>query len=200
MIDWGTVFSKNPEKRKYLLEILPTENYNIKVLSCTIIKESPRYGETDLLAEVQLDACSPDAVENFISSFEEKSFTTLNTHVSDRFFENGIRTVLSGTRVCHHNVKSTGSSPPKQENKDTNCPSQCSFKLKPCKKAGTCKCLCFKIKNCHNHVVDGGDSLKWHNVSKETKDIFIAFHKQKLSVPKAQIEYEKVMIAEHGEE
>ena len=93
MIDWGTVFSKNPEKRKYLLEILPTENYNIKVLSCTIIKESPRYGETDLLAEVQLDACSPDAVENFISSFEEKSFTTLNTHVSDRFFENGIRTV-----------------------------------------------------------------------------------------------------------
>ena len=109
MIDWGTVFSKNPEKRKYLLEILPTENYNIKVLSCTIIKESPRYGETDLLAEGQLDACSPDAFENFISRFEGKSFTTLNTHVSDRFFENGIRTVLSGTRVCHHNVKSTGS-------------------------------------------------------------------------------------------
>ena len=108
--------------------------------------------------------------------------------------------MLSGNRVCHHNVKSAGSSPPKQENKDTNCPSQCSFKLKPCKKAGTCKCLCFKIKNCHNHVVDGGDSLKWHNVSKETKDIFIAFHKQKLLVPKAKIEYEKVMIAEHGEE
>ena len=98
MIDWGTVFSKKPEK-KYLLEILPTENYNIIVLSWMIIKESPRSGETDLLAEVQLDACSPDAVENFISSFEEKSFTTLNTHVSDQFFENGIRTVLSGNPV-----------------------------------------------------------------------------------------------------
>ena len=46
----------------------------------------------------------------------------------------------------------------------------------------------------------GGDSLKWHKVSKETRDAFIAFHKQNLSVPKAQIEYEKVMIAEHGEE
>ena len=33
-----------------------------------------------------------------------------------------------------------------------------------------------------------------------TRNAFIAFHKQKMSVPKAQIEYEKVMIAEHGEE
>ena len=97
-------------------------------------------------------------------------------------------------------MKNTGSSPPKPENKETKCPSQCSFKLKPCKKAGTCECICFKIKNCHNHVVDGGDILKWHNVSKETKNIIIAFHKQKLSVLEAQIDYEKEMIADHGEE
>ena len=123
LIDWGTVLSKNPDKRKYLLEILPIENFNIKVLSCMILKESPRHGETDLLAQVQIDACSPEGVANFISSFEEKSFTTLNF------------------------------------DKDTNCPSECSFKPKPCKKAENCKCLSFSITNCHNHVVDGGDSL-----------------------------------------
>ena len=95
MIDWGTVFSKNPEKRKYLLEILPIENYNIKVLSCMILKESQRHGETDLLAEVQIDACSPDGVENFVSSFEEKSFTPLNKHKTDQFFENGKKNLFS---------------------------------------------------------------------------------------------------------
>ena len=73
MIDWGTVLSKNPEKRKYLLEILPIEKYNIKVLSCMILKESQRHGETDLLAEVQIDACSPVGVENFISSLKRKA-------------------------------------------------------------------------------------------------------------------------------
>ena len=77
LIDWGTVLSKNPDKRKYLLEILPIENFNIKVLSCIILKESPRHGETDLLAQVQIDACSPEGVANFISSFEDKSCTTL---------------------------------------------------------------------------------------------------------------------------
>ena len=157
-----------------------------------ILKESQRHGETDLLAEVQIDACSPVGVENFISSFEEKSFTTLNKNLADRFFENGKKIVLSGTRICHHHVQSKGTSPPKQENKDTNCPSQYSFKLKPCKKAGTCQCLCFKLDNRHNHVVDGGDSLKWQKVSKETKDLLLLFlskscrcQKPKLSMRKS---------------
>ena len=88
-IDWGTVLSKNPDKRKYLLQILPIENFNIKVLSCIILKESPRHGETDLLAQVQIYACSSEGVANFISSFEEKSFTTLNVKKADRIFENG---------------------------------------------------------------------------------------------------------------
>ena len=74
LIDWGTGLSKNPDKRKYLLEILPIENFNIKVLSCMILKESPRHGETDLLAQVQIDACSQESVANFISSFKEKKF------------------------------------------------------------------------------------------------------------------------------
>ena len=58
---------------------------------------------------------------------------------------------------------------------------------------------CTVSKNTHEQFIFLS-GLKWHKVSKETKDAFIAFHKQKLSVPKAQIEYEKVMIAEHGEE
>ena len=200
LIDWGTVLSKNPDKRKYLLQILPIENFNIKVLSCMILKELPRHGETDLLAQVQIDAYSPEVVANLISSFEEKSFTTLNVKKADQIFQNGKKTVFAGTRICQHNVQSKGKSPPRREDKDTNCPSECSFKLKPCKKVENCRCLSFSITNRHNHVVDGGDSLKWHKISEKTRDAFIAFHKQKMSVPKAQIEYEKVMIAEHGEE
>ena len=138
LIDWGTVLSKNPDKRKYLLQILPIENFNIKVLRCMILKELPRHSETDLLAQVQIDACSPEGVANFISSFEEKSFTTLNVKKADQIFQNGKKTVFAGTRICQHNVQSKGKSPPRQEDKDTNCPSECSFKL---------KCLSFSITN-----------------------------------------------------
>ena len=45
-------------------------------------------------------------------------------------------------------------------------------------------------------------AIAWNGTmfQKKINIFFIAFHKQKLSVPKAQIEYEKVMIAKHGEE
>ena len=70
-----------------------------------ILKELPRHGEIDLLAQVQIDACSPEGVANFISSFEEKSFTTLNIKKADRIFKNGKKkTVFGGTRICQHNV------------------------------------------------------------------------------------------------
>ena len=70
----------------------------------------------------------------------------------------------------------------RQEYKDTNCSSECSFKLKPCKKADNCKCLSFSITNRHNHVVDGGKILMWYAVSKETRDVFISFHGQNKNV------------------
>ena len=92
-----------------------------------------------MLAQVQIDAWSPEGVANFISRFEEKSFTTLNVKKADQIFQNGKKkTVFAGTRICQHNVQSKGNSPPRQEDKDTNCPSECSFKL---------KCLSFSITN-----------------------------------------------------
>ena len=69
-----------------------------------ILKESPRHGKTDLLAQVQIDACSPEGVANFISGFEVKSCTTFNVKKADRIFENGKKTVYVGTRICQHNV------------------------------------------------------------------------------------------------
>ena len=72
-----------------------------------------------------------------------------------RSFRTAKKTVFADTRIYQHNVQSKGKSPPRQEDKDTNCPSECSFKL---------KCLSFSITNRHNYVVDDGDSLKWHKV------------------------------------
>ena len=73
MFYWGSVLAKNPDKRKYLMEkknIPDNENYIIKVLSCQILKESDRHGETDLIAEVKINACTPDQVYQFITEFE----------------------------------------------------------------------------------------------------------------------------------
>ena len=71
ILDWGSVLAKNQDKRKYLMEIFPdNENYIIKVLSCQILKESDRHGETDLIAEVKINACTPDQVYQFITEFE----------------------------------------------------------------------------------------------------------------------------------
>ena len=76
---------KTPEKRKYLIQIFPdNENFVFQVLSCQILKESDRHGETDLIAEVKVNACTPDQVYEFIDNFEESSFTTLNINRGDK--------------------------------------------------------------------------------------------------------------------
>ena len=44
MFEWGTVLSKNPGKRNIFKEIFPDNPlYNIQLLSCNILKESPRH-------------------------------------------------------------------------------------------------------------------------------------------------------------
>ena len=195
MFDWGSVLAKTPEKRKYLMEIFPdNKNYIIKVLSCQILKEWDRHGETDLFAEVKVNACTPDKAYQFISEFEEASVTTLSTHRGDKTF-NGPKASLSGVRFCHHNVKETNTknqTNKQEKGKQTNCPSQYNFRLSPCKQAEAeeivvskeekkCKCLCFKVKNIHNHIVQGGESSKWHKVSNETKKLFENYFERKLS-------------------
>ena len=75
-----------------------------QVLSCQILKESDRHGETDLIAEVKVNACTPDKVYELIDNFEESSFTTLNKTRGDRTI-NGPKTAMNGERVCQHNVQ-----------------------------------------------------------------------------------------------
>ena len=105
MFEWGTVLSKNPEKRKFLLEIFPDNPlYNIQVLSCTILKESPRHGETDLVAEVRVNACTTQSVYKFIEEFQDSSFANLNLLESGDRERNGQRTKVNISRKCHHNV------------------------------------------------------------------------------------------------
>ena len=78
-LEWGTVLDKTPKKHSlYLEEVLPSfGGYSAQVRSFTIIKESPRHGETDFEAVLDFN------VYTFIEAFEESSFTSLNLHEED---------------------------------------------------------------------------------------------------------------------
>ena len=105
MFEWGTVLSKTPEKCKFLLEIFPDNPfYKIQVLSCIILKESPRHGETDLVAEVRVDACTAESVYRFIEEFEDSSFVNLNLLQKWDQEINGPQTKVNISRKCQHNV------------------------------------------------------------------------------------------------
>ena len=91
--------------------------YNIQVLSCNNLKESPRHGETDLVAEVRVDACNTPSVYRFIKEFEVSSFVNLNLlQKGDPSFVNlnvlqkgeqeikNPQTKFNISRKCQHNV------------------------------------------------------------------------------------------------
>ena len=105
MFEWGTVLSKTPEKRKFLLEIFPDNPfYKIQVLSCIILKELPRHGETDLVAEVRVDACTSPYVYRFLEEFEVSSFVNFNLLQKGDQEIYGPQTKLNIARKCQHNV------------------------------------------------------------------------------------------------
>ena len=78
--------------------------YKIQVLSCIILKESPRHGETDLVAEVRVDACTAESVYRFIEEFEDSSFVNLNQLQRGDKEINGPQTKVNILRKCQHNV------------------------------------------------------------------------------------------------
>ena len=136
-LEWGTVLDKNPEKRCYLEEVLPSfGNYTVQVRSFNLIKESPRHGETDFEATLNLNVCTMEEVYKFIEAFEESSFTSLNVHQGDQML--GQKTTFYARRHCQHGVlkkiDANGKhSSSKQVGKNTNCPSNYVFRLKACK-------------------------------------------------------------------
>ena len=74
------------------------------MLSCNILKELPRHGETDLVAEVWVNACTTQSVYKFIEEFQYSSFANLNLLESGDKDINGPRTKVNISRKCHHNV------------------------------------------------------------------------------------------------
>ena len=78
--------------------------YKIQVLSCIILKESPTHGETDLVAEVRVDACTAESVYRFIEEFEDLCFVNLNQLQRGDKEINGPQTKVNILRKCQHNV------------------------------------------------------------------------------------------------
>ena len=86
-----------------LEEVLPSfGNYTVQVRSFNLIKESPRHGETDFEATLDLNVCTMEEVYKFIEAFEESSFTSLNVHQGDQMLGN--KTILYARRHCQHSV------------------------------------------------------------------------------------------------
>ena len=141
--------------------------YKIEVLSCIILKESPTHGETDLVAEVGVDACTAESFYRFIEEFEDLAFVNLNQLQRGDKEINGPQTKVNILRKCQHNVYRRNFSEKSEkevsgnknvhgeEGKNTNCQSCYKFKLSACKEAAAgregplkttnCKCLRFSL-------------------------------------------------------
>ena len=105
MFEWGTVLSKNPGKRNIFKEIFPDNPlYNIQLLSYNMLKETPRYRETDLVAEVRVDACTTPSVYRFIKEFEDSSFVNLNLLQKWDQEKNSPKTKVNISRNRQHNM------------------------------------------------------------------------------------------------
>ena len=105
MFEWGTILSKNPEKCKFVLEFFPDNPlYNIQLLSYNMLKETPRYRETDLVAEVRVDACTTPSVYRFLEEFEVSSFVNFNLLQKGDQEIYGPQTKLNISRKCQPNV------------------------------------------------------------------------------------------------
>ena len=78
--------------------------YKIQVLSCIILKELLRHGETDLVPEVQVDACTTESVYRFIEEFEDSSLVHLNLFQKGDQEINGSQTKVSISRKYQHNA------------------------------------------------------------------------------------------------
>ena len=78
--------------------------YKIQVLSCIILKELLRHGETDLVPEVQVDACTTESVYRFIEEFEDSSLVHLNLFQKGDQEINGSQTKVSISRKYRQNA------------------------------------------------------------------------------------------------
>ena len=125
--------NQNVEKRQILEKVLP-EKYHYRISTFKVLEESEIVHETKFEAVVAVNICSVDNIEQFLSDFQESSSTNYNILAGDK--KGGKKTLKTGYRKCHHNVRKRTKSGEDTmcddltKGKQTNCPAGLTFKLK----------------------------------------------------------------------
>ena len=109
MITFGFKTANREEEvdiRKILEPILP-EEYDVLVIDFKLIKLSNIIGESQFEANFRVNVTSEDGVKTFIEDYNESSWTTHNSFKGDKRGV-GKKSIISGTRKCHHKIKRHG--------------------------------------------------------------------------------------------
>lgn len=200
--------NQNVEKRQILEKVLP-EKYHYRISTFKVLEESDIVHETKFEAVVAVNICSVDNIEQFLSDFQESSSTNYNILAGDK--KGGKKTLKTGYRKCHHNVRKRTKSGEDTmcddltKGKQTNCPAGLTFKLKKTPEHShdqTCCLFPFEItiEFVHNHSIESANAVKYHDVKKETKNKFLELFDEGHSASSAYQFYKKHLEAKHGEE
>ena len=207
------------QDQKFILEDVLPENRKYKVQEFNIIKESDSDElDTKFTATVLVNVCEPSEVYKFLDEFFSQTSTTFNKDKADRLNTDAkvqkCKVLLGGSRKCIHAVRKQSSRAhgdvchDKVPNQNTECPGKLTFALnrrvghthERHTDDGHCNLFNLKIQlnHTHNHVLACLEGLKFHPVSKDTKNEFISLFEEGYTASGAYSKYRENLLAKLG--
>ena len=207
-VHWGSIYSKNPGRRKLLEDILP-EGLSYQVEEFFPLSESHHFCESKFKAIFYPNICSIEDTDKFFDQFRDLTNTDYNkTKRKDNYNLKEVQ--YSGTRKCVQNVLkyvNEDGEPlaDKEKGKNTECPSYIKFKLAKVddhEHDKTCQKFALKIElnYDHNHDILSGHSFKFHSVRPSTKANLIELFKQGGTPSSIHDEYLRLMESKHKDD
>ena len=205
---WGSIYSKNPGRRKLLEDILP-EGLSYQVEEFFPVLESHHFCESKFKAIFYPNICSIEDTDKFFDQLRDLTNTDYNkTRRKDNYNLKGFQ--YTGTRKCVHNVfkyvNEDGEPLADQEKgKNTECPAFIKFqlaKVEDHEHDQNCKKFALKIElnYDHNHDVLSGHSFRFHSVRPSTKETLIQLFKQGGTPSSVYDEYLRLMESKHRDD
>ena len=192
--EWGTCHQKKVEERKILEDILPPD-YNYKVHFFQLVEKKPILMESIFKAKVVCNVCSKDGCDQWLQEFSNITDTCYNQSHSDNYRKGQV--VVGGFRKCIHKVKKCKDPKTDQPKKDKtpgknlDCPAKVTFQLKKspahhhhedCEHYSLHITLDYRHEG---HNVKCAEALRFHPVSRDTKNRIISYFDEGLSASRA---------------
>ena len=207
-VNWGSIYGKNPGRRKLLEDLLP-EGYSYKVEEFHPIFESHQFCESKFKTTFYPNVCSIEDTDRFFENFRDLTNSDYNkTFRKDKY--NCKKFQYTGFRKCVQNVfkyvNDDGEPLADQERgKNTDCPAYFKFQLSKVEDHehdANCTKFCLKIElnYDHNHTILSGHSFKYHAVRPSTKEALIELFKQGGTPSSIHDEYLRLMESKHKDD